>query len=321
MVSAQTSTLPAPAARHDTLARRVRKNGYFYLFVSPFFLFFAVFNLFPILFSLVISFSDWQGTGPIRLIGVRNYVNLLTNNDDFRQAVGNTLVLLIGSRGALILIALLVAYLLYMLRPRFDHAFRVTYFLPLLVSTVAVAQIFVALFDQQSGLANYVLSLLTGKRVAIGWLYEEAYGKPLVTMLLWWHWIGWTVVVLVASMEAIPGELHEAARVDGAGGWAIFWHVVLPLLRPIMLFVTVTSIIGGFQMFAEVFAIWGSNNPLGTPMGGPNNTAMTTNIFLYQVAFAGGRYGFGAAVSWLMFLMIAVFSFINYRTATRGAFD
>jgi ABC-type sugar transport system permease subunit len=246
-------------------------------------------------------------------------VNLVTNNDDFRQAIGNTLVLLVVSRGLLIGIALAIAYLFHMLRPRFDHLMRVTFFLPLLVSTVAIAQIFVALFDQQTGLVNYLLSLPIGQQVSIGWLTDEAYGKMVVTFELWWQWIGWTIVVLVASMEAIPIELYNAAQVDGAGKWELFWDIVLPLLRPIMLFITITSIIGGFQMFTEVFALWGRNNPLGTPAGGPNNTAMTTTVFLYGIAFGGGRYGFGAAVSWLMFLMIATFSFANYRLSTREA--
>ena len=168
---------------------------------------------------------------------------------------------------------------------------------------------------------NFLLSQVVGKQVGIGWLTQEAYGKVVVTLELWWQWIGWTIVVLVASMESIPIELYQAAEVDGAGRWSTFWDIVLPLLQPIMLFITITSIIGGFQMFTEVFALWGANNPLGVPLGGPGNTAMTTTVYLYQVTFAGGRYGFGAAVSWLMFLMIAVFSFANYRLTTRQAAD
>ena len=313
---------PRPAAVHHapSLGRRLKKNWDFYLFISPFFVLFSVFGLFPILFSFYLSFTDWRGLGPIELKGLQNYANLLTN-DAFHEVILNTLILLVAARGSLVLVSLAVAFLFHVLRPRFDHFFRTIYFMPLLVSTVAIAQIFVAMFDQHSGLINFLLSLPTGKEVSIGWLTQEEYAKLVVTLELYWRWFGWNIVFLVASMEAISVDIYDAAQVDGANIWAVFRYIVVPLLKPVLVFVAVTSVIGGFEMFGEVFAIWGTNSGLGTSLGGPSNSAMTTAVYLYQAAFVWGSWGVGAAVSYLMFLMIAAFSYANYRMITRGEAD
>ncbi|WP_211747312.1 sugar ABC transporter permease [Paenibacillus sp. Marseille-Q4541] len=293
--------LPVPPKRQ--LGREIWKNRAVYTAISPFYLLFAIFGLFPIGFSLYLAFHKWDGIGEMTYNGFNNFSYMLTD-PEFWQAVGNTFMIWIYSTIPMLFFALVVAFLLHAPFVRFKTFFRIGFFLPNVTSIVAVSIIFAALFSNNYGVLNYVLGLFNIPLVA--WLDVPWGIKVAISSMVIWRWTGYNAVIYLAGLQSIPTTLYEAAKIDGATGIQSFFRITIPLLRPVILFTVITSTIGGMQLFTEPQILLGND-------GGTGGAGMTIVLYLYRESFINNYFGYGATVGWGMFLIIALFSFINWK--------
>lgn len=290
-----------------------------YLFISPFFAFFLVFGAFPIFFALYLSFHDWNGiaTSPMVFVGWENYWYTLTD-PLFWQALKNTLLLTVESSVPQHLLGLFFAFIINLGFVKFKNFFKATLFLPYITSTVAVSMVFAILFGYPYGFLNYLLVSLNKLPFfqtvfnwwrldpPLKWLGTTSLMLPSVSTQIIWRWTGWNTILYLAGLQTIPQELYEAARVDGAKWYQVFFKITLPSLKPVLQFAITMSVIGGLQIFNEPFIMFGKNG--GTGRGG-----YTLAMYLYQTGFEWSYFGSAAAISYLVFVLIFVFSFISRR--------
>ncbi len=270
-----------------------------YLFIAPVVLASAVFLLGPMLTSLWWSLNDYSGLQPPVFVGLKNYVELLTDDAIFREALWNTtrFVLLGMSLGPTL--GLLTALMLNE-NVKFQAFFRTAYFLPVMTSLVVVSTLWRVLYNKQ-GLLNAGLTALG--LPAVGWLSDPNVALFSVVFASVWQGFGFETVVFLAALKAIPRELYEAAMIDGADAWARFWNVTLPQLRPVVLFAYIVGIIGSYQVFDQVFVM---------TAGGPIH-ATTTVVFYLFSKFQDLRLGYASAIAYILFVILVVFSFIQWR--------
>ncbi|WP_082053263.1 carbohydrate ABC transporter permease [Gordoniibacillus kamchatkensis] len=285
------------------LWREIYKHRVIYLFISPFFILFAVFGLFPILFSLYLSLHKWDGIGEMKYLGLGQY-NYLLHDADFWKSILNTLEIWIISTIPMLFFALLIAFLLNSTFVRFRNVYRVIYFLPNVTSIVAVAIVFGTIFGDNYGFLNFLLKTLGLQPVK--WLSSPVMLKVAIAVMVIWRWTGYNSIIYLAGLQSISNELYEAARIDGANLMQTFFRITIPIIRPIILFTLITSTIGGMQIFTEPQVL--TNNS-----GGPEHGGMTIVLYLYQQSFLNHMFGYGSAVAWGMFVIIAVFSLINWK--------
>jgi cellobiose transport system permease protein len=294
--------------RKQGLASEIWKHRREYLAISPFYILFAVFGLFPILFSMYLSFQRWDGIGVMTFNGLNNYQFMVTD-PEFWKAVRNTLLIWIYSTIPMLFFALIIAFLLNASFVRFRTFFRIGYFLPNVTSLVAVAIVFSTVFSNNYGLLNYFLSLFGLSPVE--WL-NKTWGIQLaVSIMVIWRWVGYNAIIYLAGLQSIPTVLYEAAKIDGATGIQSFFRITIPNLRPIILFTVITSTIGGMQIFTESQVLVGND-------GGVSGGGLTIVLYLYREAFVNNYFGYGSAVGWGMFLLIALFSIFNWLVVQGG---
>jgi cellobiose transport system permease protein len=284
-----------------------------YLYIAPFFVVFGVVGLFPLLYTSYLSLFDRDllDTGGT-FIGLANYTELLRDSQ-FWTALGNTLSIFALSTGPQIVVAVAIAALLNT-RLRAPTGWRVGVLLPYVVSLVAVGIIFANLFGPNYGLVNGLLEILGFDR--IDWQGNRFASHLAIATMVNWRWTGYNALIVLAAMKAIPKEIHEAAMIDGARALRRFFSVTLPLLRPTLIFVVVTSTIGGLQIFTEpkLFdAMPGSNN------GGSSNQFQTITLYMYQTAFETQHLGYASAIAWVLFLVIIIVAVVNFLLTRRLA--
>lgn len=277
-----------------------------YLAIAPFYLVFAVFGLFPVLFSLWLAFHRWDGIGTMSWVGLDQFRYLLTD-DAFWHSLWVTLVIWVLSTIPMLVLALVIAFALNGSIRRVGF-YRIAYFIPNITSTVAIAVVFGSIFSNNFGLINTVLRALGTHQVA--WLSDTWGIRVAVAVMLVWRWTGYNAIIYLAGLQAIPSDLIEAAKVDGANSFQIATRVLLPMLRPIVLFTVIASTIGGLQVFAEPQVLVGNT-------GGPGAAGQTTVLYLYQEAFVNHQFGYGAAVGWGLFVVLVLFSILNWRLVQR----
>ncbi len=280
-----------------------------YLMISPFYILFLIFGLFPILFSLYLAFHAWDGLGDMEFVGLRNFRNLLTDDPDFWISVGNTFAIWFLSTLPQLFLALVVAFLLNAAFMKFKNVYRAIYFLPNITSIVAVAIIFGSFFGSQFGLINGVLGALGLPRIE--WLTDGFWVKAAVSLMVIWRWTGYNAIIYLAGLQGIPNDLYEAATIDGASRMQQFFSITLPLLRPIILFTVILSTIGGMQLFTEPMILLGNG-------GGATKGGLTLVLYLYNQAFINQLFGYASAIAWVLFLLIGLFSFLNWKFVSRG---
>ncbi|CAM3878675.1 carbohydrate ABC transporter permease [Kibdelosporangium persicum] len=299
-----------PSPWRDRLSRLDVKASP-YLYIAPFFLVFGVVGLFPLLYTGYVSLFDWElGDDNPVFIGFDNYVELF-GDDQFYKTLTNTVSIFLLSSGPQIVIAVLLAALLNA-RLRMPTAWRVGVLLPYAASLVAIGIIFANLFGPNYGLVNSVFELLGLDRV--DWQANRFASHIAIAIMVNWRWTGYNALIILAAMKAIPREIYEAAWVDGASPMRRFFSITLPLLRPTLIFVVVTSTIGGLQIFTEpkLFdAMPGSNN------GGSTNQFQTVTLYMYQTAFEGQHFGYASATAWVLFLVILVIASLNFLLTRR----
>jgi cellobiose transport system permease protein len=284
-----------------------------YIYIAPFFVIFGVVGLFPLLWTSYLSLFDrelldTEGT----FIGLENYTELLRDSQ-FWNALVNTISIFVLSSGPQIVVAVAIAALLNT-RLRMPTGWRVGVLLPYVVSLVAVGLIFANLFGPNYGLINGVLETLGFDR--IDWQANRFASHLAIATMVNWRWTGYNALIVLAAMKAIPKDIFEAALIDGASAMRRFFSVTLPLLRPTLIFVVVTSTIGGLQIFTEpkLFdAMPGSNN------GGSSNQFQTITLYMYQTAFETQKLGYASAIAWVLFLLIIVIAVINFLLTRRIA--
>jgi len=303
--TAQLTQAQRPAARRERWWRITAP----YVFISPFYILFLAFGLLPIVFSLVVSLYDWRGTTPGAFVGLQNY-QVLLRDPTFHKSLLNTTYVWIGSVPPMILLALVFAAILNSRLVRFRNLFRTVYFLPVVTSLVITGLVFGQLFSMSFGLVNSALEVLG--LPAVNWLNDPTWMKIILVLALLWRWTGNDMVIMLAGLQSIPNDLYEAARVDGATDVQSFWHITIPLMRPVILFDAIISTIGTFNLFAEPYVLFGQG-------GAMNQAAVVTGTFLYQNSFRYFKFGYASAIAWVLAAIILALSMLQLKLGSREA--
>jgi multiple sugar transport system permease protein/cellobiose transport system permease protein len=287
-----------------------------YIFVSPFFLIFGLFSLFPILFTLYISLTDWSLSGSPQWIGFGNYAEALQDSR-FYDALLNTVIFMIMIIPPQIIIALFISVLLTSGRVPFVGAFRLVNFLPYITTSVAVGLIFGILFDWNFGSINSLLASLGVTQENINWLGQPWPSRFVVALVTVWKYFGYTAVMFLVGITGISRQLYEAADLDGASKMQQFRYVTLPMLRPVMVFVILTTMIGCFQIFDEPYMLFTGMG--ASVVGGPEGVALTGTWLIYDNVFGSlSRFGYGSSIAYMLFLFICLVSFVTFRLMNKG---
>ncbi|MFJ2113966.1 carbohydrate ABC transporter permease [Streptomyces sp. NPDC087850] len=284
-----------------------------YLAISPFYLLFLCFGLVPVGFSLYLSFHRWDGLGKIEYAGLSQY-RYLIGDSQFWHSIGNTLIIWALGTLPMLFMALVVAVMLNS-AVRFKNAYRFAYFLPNVTSVVAVGIIFSSIFSTNFGLANAVLQWFGLDQVA--WLNSDWGIKTAVAALMTWQWTGYNALIFLTGLQTIPSELYEAAKVDGAGPVQTFFRITVPIMRPIILFTLIVSTVTGLQTFTEPQVLLSNTNNSSTFGGGAGNAGQTMVLYFFQQSFDNNDFGYGAAIAWGIFIVVALFSIVNWRLVQR----
>ena len=290
-------------------AKRGRGTSAAYALVSPFFLVFAAFGLYPLLYTAWVSLHRVELSRPEHQewVGLGNYHFLLTS-DFFWNALKNTFTLGIISTVPQLMMALGLAHLLNY-RLRGTTFWRVTMLMPYATSVAAATLVFAQLFGRDYGLVNWVLGLVGVDHIS--WESGRWTSQLAISTIVTWRWTGYNALVYLAGMQTIPSDLYEAAAMDGATRWQQFRHVTIPALRPTILFTVVVSTIGATQLFGEPLLFGGISGHLG----GADRQYQTLGLLLYDQGWFNGQLGRASATAWTMFLIIVVAVLVNARLA------
>jgi multiple sugar transport system permease protein len=302
-VGALSRPLPGRMSR-----RRLRRNIEGWIFIAPVMFGVLAFYFVPILVSFYASLTNWDGLTPHTFIGLDNYERLLTRDQFFRRTLANTLYYVIGHIPLTILAALGLALLCNRKMPGVTW-YRTAYFTPVITNVVAIGLVWSYFYAPNVGVLNWFLSLF-GVR-GPSWLTDVTWAMPAVILVSIWQGVGYPMVILLAGLQGIPEALHEAAKIDGAGSWQRFRHVTLPLLTPALFFLTITQFISSFQVFGLIFIL---------THGGPANA---TNVYiynLYQNAFQFSKMGYASAMAWILFVIIAAITLVQWKLQKRWVF-
>ncbi len=308
---------PAAAAEQGTGPTRTRqiRQGLRerlapYAYIAPFFVLFIVFGLFPLLFTFYISLFDWDPIGEHHYVGLANFSQLL-DDPRFWGALRNTFSIWLLSTVPQLLVALGLAHVLNHARLRMATLFRMSVLVPYVTSVAATTIVFAQLFDRDYGMLNWLLGLLGFHHIDFT---ASVWGSHvMIATMIAWRWTGYNTLLYLASLQAVPHELFEAAAADGANGWKQFRYITIPSLRPIIAFTVVTSTIGGLQVFTEPLLA----NTVGGLTCGAARQCQTVTLFLYEQSFGHFHFGYGAAIGVALFVIVVLVSGINYLLATR----
>ncbi|MEV5983513.1 sugar ABC transporter permease [Streptomyces sp. NPDC052051] len=295
------------------LSRRWRRDMRFspYAFVSPFFLLFLAFGLFPLLYTAWASLHTVELTAPTDMewAGLRNYTRIF-DDDFFWNAAKNTLTIGIISTVPQLLMAMGLAHILnYKLRG--STFYRVVLLAPYATSIAAASLVFALLFGRDYGMINWVLHFVGID--AVDWQNDKWPSQLAVSSIVIWRWTGYNALIYLAAMQAIPQDLYESAALDGAGRWQQFFHVTLPSLRPTILFTCVVSTIGASQLFGEPL-LFDANKGAS---GGGEHQFQTLGLYLYEQGWVNQHLGRASAIAWTMFLILIVIGIVNYVISRR----
>lgn len=295
----------AVVTRRRKFSKRRARAGR--MFVAPNLAAVAVFMVFPLGFSLYMSFQNWDLFRPAKFVGLANYRSLFTGDPLFSIALRNSVVYTVGTVVPTVLISLAVAGVLNR-KIKVINFFRTIVFLPLAVSSVVMAVVWQFVFNTNNGLLNIMLGW-----IGIGpipWLVDPKWAMASLCMVSIWRSVPFATVILLAAMQGVPDTLYEAARLDGAGELRQFVSITVPLIRAAVSFVVVISIIHAFQAFDLVYVLTGRN-------GGPETATYVLGIMLFQHAFAFLEFGYASALAWVMFAILLVLTVVQLRLARR----
>lgn len=285
----------------------INKTGY--VFVAPFVIVFLVFNVYPVARTLYLSFTDYKGFGDIDFLGLSNYARVLTDKY-FWQALLNTVKIW----GVNIVLQLGLAFLLTIVFSDIKYKmkglgiFRALYYLPNLIAATSVAFLFKTLLDWKYGTLNQILMKIGIISAPVNWLGSTVTAPIVISVISAWMWFGNSFIMLMAGVQGISKDYFEAAAIDGAGRWVTFGKITIPLLKPILLYVAITSLIGGLQMFDLPFLICGGTR------GNPGGVTQTVVMYLYKFGFETNQVGFASSIAYTLFIIILLLSMLQFKT-------
>jgi multiple sugar transport system permease protein len=287
------------------LARK-NANLWGFLFISPQLLGLLFFSLVPLIYAFYLSFTDWSGFGSSSFIGISNYINQI-NNPDFWKAMVNTIYYMFLVVPIGIALALILAVALNKVKGK--AIYRVFFFMPVVTSSVSVGIIFMWILNGDFGILNELLSYIgiTGPH----WLTDTKWVIPSIALLSIWWGLGYNMVIFLAGLQGISRSYYEAAEMDGANAIQKFRHITLPLLTPTTFFVTIMTIISSFQVFDQAFVMTN---------GGPAKASYTIVFHIYDQAFVDFTMGKSAAASMILFVIILIFTLIQFKFQKRWVF-
>lgn len=299
-----------PRSRRGSQGRRLRDTLTGWLFVGPATIIVLGLSIFPAAWALLLSFQKWDGFSEAKFVGVDNYTKLATDSDFFDSVIHTAIYTALFVPMS-VLAGLFLAVALNR-RIRFVGFYRTAIFVPFVASAASTGILSTYLFNPQFGLANTVLR-------AVGlpeqkWLEDPAQAMVVIAIMSLWGQAAFTTVIYLAALQDVPGELIEAARLDGANPWQTFWSVVWPQLAPVTVFTTVWQVIGSIQLFDLVFT---------STRGGPLDSTKTIVYFLYEEAFKSLKFGYGSAVAYVLFaatLLITIILVVYARRRGLQAF-
>lgn len=282
-----------------------------WFFLAPALLLIATFFFLPVLAALLLSFTDFDiyalgDLNKLRFIGLQNYIQLF-QHPLFWTAIGNTLYFVVVGGPLSVAVSLGAALLVSSRMTRFPHFFRAIFFLPVVITLVAVAVIWRYLYHPHYGLLNYGLSFLG--IAPIDWLGDPNWAMSAIILMAVWKNFGFNMIIFIAGLQNIPISLYEAARMDGAGTWRQFRYITLPLLGPTFLFVALMTMIGYFQVFAEPYVM---------TQGGPTNRTLTIVLLMYEEGFRWWNMGYASAAAFMLFLLILAATGLQLRLRNRS---
>ncbi len=291
-----------PQGKLGKMARKEAFRGY--LFIAPWIIGFLLFTLLPILSSFYYSFTRYSVLRDPVWIGLDNYITLFTDDRLFPVILINTLIFVVFSVPLRLVVAFVLALLLNT-KVRGTTIFRTIYYIPTVVPLVASAILWLWIFNPRVGLANAALDLIGLGPVP--WLTDVAWAKPTVILVSAWT-VGQAMVIMLAGLQDVPVDLHEAAMIDGAGVWSRFWNVTVPMMTPVIFFNLVMGLISGFQVFALPFILTG---------GGPINSTLFYNLYVYDNAFKFLKMGYASALVWVLFVLVVGVTYLIFGTSRR----
>ncbi|MCJ8011610.1 sugar ABC transporter permease [Paenibacillus sp. KQZ6P-2] len=289
--------------------RNSRSERAGYLFILPWFLGLLIFTLGPMLFSFVLSFSKWDiitGIGSIEFVGLDNF-KAIFHDELFYQSLKVTFIFALVSVPLYQIVSILIALLLNM-RTRGMKLFRLIYFMPSVIPAVAVSMMWIMIFNPEYGILNRALAWFGIEGPA--WLQDPSYALGALIVMGMWG-VGNTIIIYLSGLQGVPEELYEAAQLDGAGSFRRFMSVTVPMISPTIFFNLIMGIIGGFQYFTQAFVMTN---------GGPLNSTLFYNLYLYNKAFVSFEMGYASALSWILFAIILIFTLIVIRSSSMWVY-
>ncbi len=288
--------------RRRGLAHEILRNRHAYFFIGPFFLIFAVFGLFPIIYSFVLSFFTWNANEPWVFMAFANYRRLLFEDPVFWTSVWNVVYIYLVNVPAMIALSVIIAVVLNSPHQRFKDFFRITYLIPYVTSVLSISIVFFVVFDDSRGLVNLLLGRIGLDPVH--WLTSKKISKISIDILVTWKWLGYNMIIALAGLQSIDTQIYDASRIDGAGTLRTFFRITLPLIRPVIGFQLIMATIGTLTMFTEPYILTD---------GGPGYSSLTPVLYLYRSAFKFFKLGYGAGIAFLTFVLILIPSAIQVR--------
>ena len=277
-------------------------------FISPWIAGFLAFHLFPTLASFYYSFTDKALVRPPELVGLTNYTKLLTGDDLFYKAIGNTLYMVLIGVPLTLIVAFSTALLLNV-KVRGMALYRTIYYLPTVVPPVAGVLLWLWILNPQYGILNSMFNLVGMRSPA--WFGSPLWSKPALLLMGLWG-VGGSTVLYLAALQGVPQELYESATLDGASWLQRTLHVTIPLVSPVTLFIAITSTIGAFQIFTQAYIVGGTGSG---SLGAPRESLLFYAVYIYHQGFVYLKMGYAAAMAWLLFLIILVVTFIMLNTS------
>lgn len=303
-----------PVVQHSVRAARPfwtdRRKSIFtaYTYIAPFFIIFLVFGIYPIFFTIYLSFFKWNALSPMKYVGLRNY-ELIMTDPTFWISFSNTLIMGIMGTVPQLMVALILAVALNSAIVRFKNVFRVLYFMPNITSIVAVALVFSTVFSN-NGMVNGILNALGSESVAWGTGWWGV--KIAIATMIFWRWVGYNTIIYLAGLQSIPNDLYEAASIDGASKTQRLMFITIPLLKPFLIFTILMSTVGSMQLFTEPFIYLGQSGTASTSRSG-----VTMVLYLYTEAFRNSFFGTAAATAVFLLFVTIIFSLFNMWITKR----
>lgn len=280
-----------------------------YLFIAPFLVAFLVFGLYPVIYTIFLGFQKWDGLSQITPVGWKNFFRLLSDKV-FYLSLWNSFRIWIFNFIPQMLTALVLSAIFTFNKIKGMRFFRAAFYLPNLITATSVGLLFNLLFNGDKSVANYILTGLGVSGAPFQFFNSEAFTSGLVSYIQWWMWFGYTTVITMAGITTIDTNVYDAALVDGASKTQTYIHITLPLIKPTLVYLTITSLIGGMQLF-DVPATLSNGN------GDPRKAVLTASMYLYNQGFKNHNYGYAAAISTGLFVIIGILSIFSFKAMKK----